>query len=92
MDTPRRQPEISPRSTDDTAGPISHGESAAIKDLTHRDGMLRVDRLTSTVRVQRHDGYHATCDLDTGQLLAATRNIATLPSPSYTVSSSAIRK
>ena len=45
------------------------GEIAGFDDLTHHSGTLRVDLLAATVRIQRDDGYEATYDLNTGQLL-----------------------
>lgn len=45
------------------------GEIAGFDDLTHHSGTLRVDLLAATVRIQRDDGYEATYNLNTGQLL-----------------------
>ncbi|SKB71719.1 hypothetical protein SAMN05660916_02274 [Arthrobacter sp. 31Cvi3.1E] len=88
MDTPRSQTGDSPRSGNSETPPstynvrqLSHGESAAIKDLTRRNGMLRVDRLTSTVRVQHDNGYHATYDFETGQLLNSSQGFCNRFSP-----------
>lgn len=53
---------------------LSDGEVAAINDLTHRTGVLHVDRHTSTVRVQCEDGHDATYDLDSGHLLSTKTN------------------
>ncbi|MFJ6269844.1 hypothetical protein ACIQG8_07605 [Pseudarthrobacter oxydans] len=49
------------------------GELAAFNDLAHRSGTLHVDLVTSTVFIQRDDGYEATYDLDGGQLLKCNK-------------------
>jgi hypothetical protein len=59
MDKPRRSAKNTTPYVRKKVRQLSHGESAAISDLTHRTGMLHVDRQTSTVRVQHEDG-HAT--------------------------------
>lgn len=59
---------ISPTETNLSAGAI-----AAINDLAHHTGTLHIDANTSTVRIQNDNGYDATYDLTTGQLLTATR-------------------
>ncbi|MHC8609806.1 hypothetical protein ACW4FP_19370 (plasmid) [Paenarthrobacter ureafaciens] len=62
-----------PSSISPAGAQLSPGIKAAMQDLAHHTGMVRIDSNTSTVHIRHNDGYGATYDLTTGQLLMAKR-------------------